>query len=187
MSGMNTWPVLASGNKRKLKEIRSLLGKKIGWVRLTGVPEIQSSTVEEVSKAKGLCAWEILRRPLIVDDTSLLLEGWGGMPGPFVKYFVDSPGGLMKIAYMSKLDDLRRATMQCCLTYVNDGRAYSFHGEVKGTISYFPRGKRIFGIDRIFVPGNGELTFAEMSPAEKNVLSARAMAVKGLRKYLESL
>jgi XTP/dITP diphosphohydrolase len=54
-------------------------------------------------------------------------------------------------------------------------------GEVKGVITREPRGSGGFGFDPIFAPaGAGGKTFAEMTRDEKNRLSHRGAAVRGL-------
>jgi XTP/dITP diphosphohydrolase len=60
-----------------------------------------------------------------------------------------------------------------------------FEGEVKGQITFSERkepGKSGFGFDPIFQPAGSKETFAEMTIAEKNGFSHRAMAI---RKFAE--
>ncbi len=51
-----------------------------------------------------------------------------------------------------------------------------FRGEVRGNLTWPPRGDRGFGYDPIFVPAGAALTFGEMDPAEKHLISHRARA-----------
>ena len=53
----------------------------------------------------------------------------------------------------------------------------------RGYITENPRGENGFGFDEIFELPNG-LTLAELTPEEKNDISARALAVKDLKKKL---
>ena len=56
-------------------------------------------------------------------------------------------------------------------------------GILKGFISRECRGTNGFGFDEIFELPNG-LTLAELTPEEKNEISARSLAVKDLKKKL---
>jgi XTP/dITP diphosphohydrolase len=48
------------------------------------------------------------------------------------------------------------------------------------------RGDFGFGYDPIFVVADRNLTLAEMSPSEKNAISARGQALRKLRDFLQS-
>jgi XTP/dITP diphosphohydrolase len=61
-----------------------------------------------------------------------------------------------------------------------DGDTALFRGEVPGHLVWPPRGERGFGYDPMFVPEGGSLTFGEMEPAEKHLISHRARAFEGL-------
>ena len=52
-----------------------------------------------------------------------------------------------------------------------------FEGRIDGTLVERPRGARGFGYDPIFVPDGHELTFAEMTAAEKHAISHRRRAL----------
>ena len=56
--------------------------------------EIQSVSLEEVVEHKVRQAYEIAKRPVLVEDVALSFEALGGLPGPFVKFFVEAPNGL---------------------------------------------------------------------------------------------
>ena len=59
-------------------------------------------------------------------------------------------------------------------------------GELNGFISKERRGTNGFGFDEIFELPNGN-TLAELLPYEKNEISARALAIKDLKKKLEKI
>ena len=56
-------------------------------------------------------------------------------------------------------------------------------GKIKGNITKEPRGKNGFGFDEIFEYNNK--TLAELSPTEKNNLSARKIAAEEIKRKLE--
>lgn len=55
-------------------------------------------------------------------------------------------------------------------------------GEVKGIIGYQPKGENGFGYDPLFYVG--ERSFAEFTSAEKDAVSHRGNALRGLAKEL---
>jgi XTP/dITP diphosphohydrolase len=60
-----------------------------------------------------------------------------------------------------------------------DGDAVSADGVVEGVIAVQPSGSGGFGYDSVFVPNEGGgLTFAEMEPEGKNIISHRGRAFR---------
>lgn len=55
------------------------------------LPELQG-TCEEISVAKCKAAAEKIGGPVFVEDTALCFKALGDMPGPYVKWFLDSIG-----------------------------------------------------------------------------------------------
>ena len=78
-------------------------------------------------------------------------------------------------------DASRNAHFVCALALCwPDGHSEWFEGRVDGTLVWPPRGDRGFGYDPMFVPAGRDLTFGEMDPAEKHVISHRADAFRKL-------
>ena len=86
---------------------------------------------------------------------------------------------------VNKLDD-RSAKVVCVLVYYNGHDIISTEGVIEGSISKFRRGTNGFGFDEIFELPDGR-TLAELSPEDKNELSARAIAAKELKLKLEKI
>jgi len=61
---------------------------------------------------------------------------------------------------------------------------FVFEGRVNGTITFPKRGNMGFGYDPIFIPENHKITFGEMNPIEKELISHRAMAFKKLKENI---
>ena len=78
----------------------------------------------------------------------------------------------------------RSARVICALAYYNGKNMVTYEGILNGFIAKTPRGNNGFGFDEIFELPNG-LTLAELAPVEKNKLSARAIAIKNLKKSLQ--
>ena len=64
------------------------------------LPEYQG-TPEEVARTKCEEAAKHIQGPVLVEDTSLCFNALGGMPGPYIKWFLKSCGPSGK--YMSPL------------------------------------------------------------------------------------
>jgi non-canonical purine NTP pyrophosphatase (RdgB/HAM1 family) len=72
--------ILITGNKNKVKEFEFILGFKIENIDLQ-LEEIQSIDVEEVAKHKAKSAYNMLKKPVIVEDTGLYFEELNGLQG----------------------------------------------------------------------------------------------------------
>ncbi len=55
------------------------------------LPEYQG-TPEEVAREKCKLAAKHVKGPVIVEDTSLCFNALGGMPGPYIKWFLKEIG-----------------------------------------------------------------------------------------------
>jgi len=83
------------------------------------------------------------------------------------------------------LPENRTARFVSVITMVYpNGRKIVARGECEGHMIYQPKGHNGFGYDPLFVPVGYERTFAELSGAEKNQISHRAIALQNLRKKL---
>ncbi|GAA5894840.1 nucleoside triphosphate pyrophosphohydrolase HAM1 [Sporobolomyces salmoneus] len=187
--------LFVTGNANKLKEVRAILLASSSSSsssspqfevesRDLDLPEIQGTT-QEVAIAKVRAAAEIVRGPCITEDTALGFEALGGLPGPFIKYFMKSVGheGLnsMLAGFESK-----KATAICTFAYSAgpDSEPILFEGTTEGTIVP-ARGPTHFGWDPVFEPVEGEgKTYAEMDGEAKNKISHRYRALEKLRKFL---
>ena len=81
-------------------------------------------------------------------------------------------------------DDLRGASMRCCLAFVDkSGKVSTFEGVVRCKIAFSPRGNNLFGFDPIVVVHDNK-TLAEFSDSEKIQFNHRSVAFK---KFLNSV
>ena len=92
------------------------------------------------------------------------------------------------LAIIERCKDLedRSAKVVCNIVYYNDGKIVVGEGIINGYISKEVRGENGFGFDEIFELENGK-TLAELSPSEKNNISARSLALKDLKNKLTYL
>lgn len=174
--------VFATTNRDKLREARSILGVEILGEELE-IDEIQSTDPIEVTRKKARAYYEVLKKPLFVEDVSLGFEALKGLPGPYINDFSKKLGNRGLIDLISQHGS-RNAIAQTTLVYIDADREQEFIGEVKGKITYRPRGENGFGWDPVFIPEGSEKTFAEMDLEEKNQYSMRARALMNLKNWL---
>ena len=139
------------------------------------LPEPQALDPSEIVAAKARSAYALLERPVLVEDSGLAVEAWGGFPGALVKW-LEKSAGVAALARMLDGFPNRSATAVCAIAYCDGGEVVSARGEVAGSIAPSPRGSGGFGWDAIFVPDGGSRTFAEMASAEKDRISHRRKA-----------
>lgn len=173
---------LITGNSKKAEQIQNNLSIKLSYHKLDLV-EIQSTDVIEVASRKAEQAYSILGTPVIVEDTALSFEALGGMPGTFIKWFLEaikSEGLCMMLHNFSN----RRATASTCIALCNENGLHTFLGETTGTISEKPQGNTDFGWNNIFIADGQTVTWAEMSPDDVKKDSMRLKAITKLEEYL---
>ena len=145
------------------------------------LPEPQALDPSDIVEAKARAAFEVLRAPLVVEDSGLAIEAWGGFPGALVKW-MEKTVGLEGIARMLDPFPHRTARAVCVVAFFDGSRLHASRGETRGEIARAPRGTGGFGWDRLFVPEGDRRTFAEMPADEKDRVSHRRRAWDGLRR-----
>lgn len=179
-----------TGNDKKLQEVKAILtsgetqlpfqlvNKKID------LPELQGEAVDISIKKCELAAQEV-GGPVMCEDTSLCFNALNGLPGPYIKWFLDKTGhsGLnnLLMAYADK-----SAYAQCifALSAGPGAKVRIFDGRTEGII-VDARGPLDFGWDPVFQPlESGGLTYAEMDKSAKNKISHRYRSLSQLREWL---
>ena len=111
------------------------------------------------------------------------MEALNGLPGPYVKWFIESIGheGLYKLVQKSAN---KNAVALCYVGYSPGpgGNVEIFVGQLKGKMIPV-RGDWTFGFPS-FLPDGHELTLAEMDEHTKNCVSHRRKALDKLRLFL---
>lgn len=177
-----------SSNILKIEEVKSILGTEFPFqLRFEGLDlEEPQATPIEISQAKCRNACELVNGPIIVEDTSLCFNALNGLPGQYIKWFYEAIGneGLEKL--LAGFED-RSAYAECVLSF-SLGKGFpvrTFVGIAEGSI--VPPGKKEgFGWDPIFQPLGKNITFAEMSKQEKNLMSHRYKAFRQFKAYVNN-
>ena len=182
----------ATGNIKKFNEARSILGRygiAVGMLRLKG-DEIQSESLKEIAQTSVQNAFKRSHLPIFVEDAGLFIDALNGFPGPYASFVFKTihNSGILKL--MASLRN-RNAKFQSVIAYCDDQTQYEpacFEGESKGVITLIEHNKQDktgFGFDPIFQPAGTNKTFAEMTIAEKNHYSHRAIAIHKFAKWYE--
>ncbi|KKA21853.1 Nucleoside-triphosphate diphosphatase [Rasamsonia emersonii CBS 393.64] len=162
-----------TGNKNKLAEVQAILGDTVEVQnRAIDVPEIQG-TSEEIAKEKCRRAAEVVASanlnqiggPVLTEDTALEFHALKGLPGPYIKWFLEALGhdGLNKL--LDPYED-KSAEAVCTFAFCRGPgeEPILFQGRTVGKI-VAARGPANFGWDPIF-EYEGR-TYAEMDKQEK--------------------
>ncbi|CAG9464443.1 unnamed protein product [Pedinophyceae sp. YPF-701] len=180
--------IFVTGNQKKLQEVTAILaaGSELPFeVRSQKVdlPELQGEP-EDIAKEKCRLAAEAVGGPVMVEDTSLCFNAMDGLPGPYIKWFLEKLGHSGLNAMLAGFED-KSAYAQCIFAFsLGPGHApRTFVGRTEGRIVQ-ARGDNQFGWDPVFeVDGFGE-TYAEMDKDVKNGISHRYRALDKLREHL---
>ena len=184
--------VLITGNEGKAKEFQELLNLpelRFSWQKLS-LTEIQSAEILEISKAKTTVAMYHPDLPtgfdaVLTDDTGLYLDAIGGLPGPLVRFFLESLTLQQIFDLTAKGGQQAKATCLLGLGLNQSKEIMQFEGETLGQMVE-PTGAEGFGWDPLFLAEGASKTYAELSLEEKNKISHRAKAVAKLREWIIS-
>ncbi|MFZ3009454.1 MAG: non-canonical purine NTP pyrophosphatase [Candidatus Microsaccharimonas sp.] len=179
-------PVFISGNQNKIDYLSKTLGIELPHQKIN-LDEIQSADPKVVIEHKVKQAYGIIGKPVLVEDTSLSFNALDGLPGPFVKFFVDAQDGLEMMCHM--LDGFKDRSAYGAVIYgYYDGKDLQFfEGRLDGEIAKHPVGDGGYGWDKIFKPSGYEgLTRAELT-LEKDVETYNMLRdSEGLRNFLNN-
>ncbi len=175
----------ASSNENKFIEIQNLCRHE-NTVEFeiifekTEIPEIQSESITVVAEDKVKRAFEIIKKPVMVEDDGLFISSLNAFPGVYSSFVFKTIGneGILKL--LSEKDN-RSASFLSVISFCDGKNVQSFVGETVGKISreIIPGG---WGYDPIFIPENENKTFGQMDVLKKNELSHRS---KAFRKFLK--
>lgn len=187
--------IFASGNLGKVKEVEKLFAdngiKIISLKDLEDVPEIieDGNTFEANALIKAEVIYQKYGKPVIADDTGLVIDQLNGEPGVYsARYagenctYADNNKKVLK-ELENKLEPHFAKFICCALFYDGRNKVVSI-GELKGEIIKTAFGTNGFGYDPIFKPDGFEKTLAEMTIEEKNEISHRGIAFKNLKNKL---
>ena len=188
--------VFATNNKHKLEEIRNILDNALNILSLDDInchediPET-GSTIEENALIKARYIKEKYGYDCFADDTGLEIKSLNNEPGVYSARYAgndhNSEKNMQKVLENLKGKNDRSACFRTCIALITGNNEYLFEGKIEGEIITEKKGESGFGYDPIFVPNGYTQTFAELGNDIKNKISHRALAVKKLINFLQSI
>lgn len=183
--------LVATGNLGKLREIQALLeGLAIELVvpaelGLNQDVEETGATYAENAALKAIALARAARLVTLADDSGLEVDVLGGLPGIRSARFAPQPGATdadrraYLLATLKSHPQPWKAHFHCTVAVASPSGEVRFaEGRCFGEIIVEERGLNGFGYDPIFyLPELGK-TMAELTMAEKNLISHRARAIK---------
>lgn len=197
--------VLASGNKKKLLELQSLLS---GFA-LEVIPQSQFAIPDAVEDGltfvenaiiKARHATKLSGLPAIADDSGIAVNALAGAPGIYSARYAckngvgeqgdDAANNRFLLETLCDVPEEKRgAQFHCVLVFMRhaeDPVPLVFHGVWSGSILFSPRGKNGFGYDPLFWVPTHQCSSAELDKEEKNRISHRGQAMQALLEQLRS-
>jgi XTP/dITP diphosphohydrolase len=191
--------LIASTNKYKIEEIKQIL-QVSGWKFLSllnyrGISAVEENgkTFTENAEIKAKHYYTLTGKPVIADDSGLVVPALNGEPGVLSARFAGTGASYPENnqLLLKRMDHIydqdRYAYFVCVLVYFDGKKIISAEGRAEGTIIGLPRGEGGFGYDPLFYYAPAKKTFAEMTAREKNQVSHRAQALRMLRRNLAGL
>ncbi|RKX82622.1 MAG: non-canonical purine NTP pyrophosphatase, RdgB/HAM1 family [Spirochaetes bacterium] len=191
--------ILASGNRHKLFELKEiltdhtlLLPEDIG---ISFDFEETGTSFLENSQGKAFALFNKISRPVLADDSGLIVEALNGEPGIYSARYgsvngIELEAPARNIYLLDKLQGESNLSAEfiCCMSLILDkNRFFVAQESFKGEITRESTGINGFGYDPIFfLPEYGK-TVAELPEKEKNKISHRGKAGYRIAKLLEEL
>ncbi len=175
-----------TGNQGKADYLAKYLGYPVRHEK-HDLDEIQSLDLKEIVEHKVRQAYEKVKGPVLVEDVSLEFEALNGLPGPFIRFFVDR----VPFETICRMIDgqSRNAVGRCVFGYFDGQEAKFFEGKIEGLIAETPAPESGlgFGFDRIFIPEEYTVRRSELSEEDyqKNYMTMRPLAE--LKSFFERL
>ena len=189
--------VLATSNPGKVREFEALFNMRFTVLTLEDLglpsPEETCRTIADNAELKAVTTSLYTDLIVVADDSGLEVDALAGSPGVHsARYAGEPPDDQRNIELLlSRIeqvpDDARTARFRCVVSVARGGRVlFSAEGICEGVIGRCRRGANGFGYDPIFVLRDGR-TMAELSSDEKNHISHRALAFRGVAERLDRL
>ncbi|MFF1375824.1 RdgB/HAM1 family non-canonical purine NTP pyrophosphatase [Streptomyces sp. NPDC058308] len=187
--------ILATRNAGKITELRAILAdaglahELVGADAYPEIPDVKETgvTFAENALLKAHALAKATGLPAVADDSGLCVDVLGGAPGIFSARWAGRHGDdrANLDLLLAQLGDIapehRGARFACAAALaLPDGTERVVEGQLRGTLRSAPSGTGGFGYDPVLQPEGESRTCAELSPAEKNAISHRGEAFRGL-------
>ncbi len=173
-----------TGNQNKADYLAKYLDHPVSHVKLD-LDEIQSLDLKEIVEHKVRQAYEKIKKPVIVEDVSLEFEALSGLPGPFIRFFVEQVP-FETICSMIN-GQSRRATAKSVFGYYDGKVLKLLEGSLGGTIAETPAGENGYGWDKIFIPDGYTVTRAQLGEEDDQKTYLQVKPFESLKAFLEEI
>ena len=178
-----------TGNKNKLSEFSAIL-KDIDNFELRNekidLDEIQSLVLEEIVVNKVKQAYDIVGKPVLVEDTGFFINELNGLPGPLIKFFLDKLGNDAPVKLIRNSNN-RIAIAKVCVGFYDGKNLIIEIGELNGKIIGEESFDEGFGFDVCFIPDGFDKTLSNIDIEVKNKISARKIAIEKFKVEYEKI
>ena len=185
--------VFATNNQHKVKEISPLIKNSFHLLSLADInffeeiPETQP-TLEGNASQKSHYIFDRFAINCFADDTGLEIEALNDEPGVYSARYAGErcnfQDNINKVLLKMQGITNRKARFRTVISLILNGKESFFEGFVNGKILTEKHGSDGFGYDPIFMPDGYDISFAEMTLEQKNMISHRSMAVGKLAEFL---
>ncbi|GAA1919446.1 RdgB/HAM1 family non-canonical purine NTP pyrophosphatase [Nocardioides lentus] len=198
--------LLASGNAKKLAELRRIVAPLVPGVEVLGLADLpdpdawtepveDGATFVENALIKARAAHALTGWPSLADDSGLCVDALNGMPGVLSARWSGPPkddarNNRLLLDQLVEVPDPRRGGHFACAVALVHGPVTApveqvVEGRMAGRVEREVRGSGGFGYDVLFTaddrPG---LTTAELDVADKDAISHRGRALRAMAPIL---
>ncbi|MBO5682954.1 MAG: RdgB/HAM1 family non-canonical purine NTP pyrophosphatase [Clostridia bacterium] len=189
--------VLASRNKKKIKELQALLGEYIEGIEILSLDDVGIYTeIEEngesfeenaLIKASAAATSGYIG---VGDDSGLAVDALGGAPGIYSARYSgehgdDAANNELLLRNLEGVEQRSARFVSAIACVFPDGsEPICVRGTAEGEILKDYRGQGGFGYDPLFYFPSLDKTFGELTAEEKNKVSHRSVAIKLLAEAL---
>ncbi|WP_053367311.1 XTP/dITP diphosphatase [Bacillus sp. FJAT-27245] len=191
--------IIATKNPGKAKEFEAIFTERgvkvLTLLDFPDAPDVEETgtTFAENAILKAETISQKLGKPVIGDDSGLIVDALDGRPGIFsARYAGEQKNDEANIdKVLSELngvpEEKRTARFFCALAMAVPGEeTITVEGTCEGRILEERRGTNGFGYDPVFYVTELGRAMAELSKDEKNAISHRANALKALERVLDT-
>lgn len=175
--------VFVTTNDYKKLAYESILGVSLQTSPID-ILDIQHLDAGEVARHKVRQAYHMLNKPVFVEQASLAVRAWGGLPGGMANAFI-TPLGQGNFCKMLRPFDDRYAEGVVAIAFTDGTITRRFISILPGSITEAPRGNG-HSWDPIFQPQGFDKTLAEMTEDERNSISMRRRAILDFMQFLQA-
>ena len=191
--------VIATTNIHKVEEISRIFNFPGLYIKslkqFPGIsPAVENGTTfRENAELKARHYFQHLKKPVIADDSGLVVPALKGEPGIHSARYAGEKASYAEnnqrlLQKMTDLADVQRDAYFVCVVVFYDGRKIlSAEGRAEGRILREEKGSEGFGYDPLFYYPPVKKTFAELTAEEKNSISHRSQALWKLKEKLAEI